>query len=87
MTCPNTHRCPIFPRFKTGALRVLRTIYCDEDFVRCARYVRISSGIIPAPTLLPNGSHLSGADSSRLDHRTTVGPAPLPSSSTPPGTS
>lgn len=61
MECPNTKKCPLFPQFRTGALRVLKAIYCEADFTRCARYQSMKSGVVPALTLLPNGRHLHRA--------------------------
>ena len=56
--CPNIQRCPVFPLIEGRALlQVLKIQYCEGRYTRCQRYVRMSKGVAPPRTLLPDGTH------------------------------
>ena len=57
--CPFIKRCPMFPEFQSkSVLRVFQIFYCEGDFNGCARYKSASQGVMPPPTLLPDGTTL-----------------------------
>ena len=59
--CPNVARCPIYTGIlegKTMTIKAYKSIYCENKFKECKRYlVKEATGVCP-PDLLPN-SHLS----------------------------
>lgn len=60
--CPNMVGCRLFPRFAgSPTLRVLQTMYCESDFMRCERFVLRKAQKAVPDDLLPNGRRL-GAD-------------------------
>ena len=59
--CPFKTRCPMFPEFQNkSVLRVFQIFYCEGDFKNCERYKRASKGVMPPPTLLPDGTSIEG---------------------------
>ncbi len=58
-SCPNIQRCPVFPLIEGRALlQVLKIQYCEGRFTRCKRFESMENGVVPAPTLLPDGSQI-----------------------------
>jgi hypothetical protein len=65
LNCPNTGRCPLFPRFLLKAsLRLWKTFYCESEYEGCARWRLSRQGLSVPPDLLPDGS-LIGAGRGR----------------------
>ena len=62
MHCSHIPNCELFPLFKSRAvLQIWRTMYCEGEYARCARFRHNTcAGPIPI-TLLPNGEHLSAS--------------------------
>ncbi len=49
----------MFPIFKSkAALKTYQTVYCRGRYPTCERYKLASSGTMPAPTLLPDGTSM-----------------------------
>lgn len=57
-SCPNTHRCPIYPDLGKTSLATLKALYCEGVYDGCARYKSMKAGTVPARDLLPNGQRL-----------------------------
>jgi hypothetical protein len=52
--------CALFPLFRLKAsLEVWQESYCEDTFVRCARFQRMRDGKETPVNLLPNGSMLT----------------------------
>lgn len=57
--CPHVEGCELFPRFKVAAtLGVWKTLFCEGNYSRCARYKQSLEGKPVPPDLLPNGQRL-----------------------------
>ena len=53
-------RCPMFPIFTSqSVLKVYQALYCQGRYHGCKRYELASSGTMPPPELLPDGSKLN----------------------------
>lgn len=53
----------MFPIFTSkSVLKVYQSLYCQGRFQGCKRYELASSGNMPPPELLPDGSTLSRRD-------------------------
>jgi hypothetical protein len=59
--CRFAVRCPMFPVFASkDTLRIFQLHYCNsEGHTQCERFKKTSQGVMPEPTLLPDGSHLA----------------------------
>lgn len=57
----------MFPVFTSSAvLRIYQIRYCEGRFNECKRFESASQGVMPPPTLLPDGDLLEpAADTSR----------------------
>ena len=57
--CPHTYSCKLFPILKaSNALDYWSRAYCSGEYRRCARFSRMSEGLVVAPNLLPNGKKI-----------------------------
>ena len=58
--CRFVARCPMFPLFSSKeTLRIFQIHYCHSaNHSECERFKKASRGVMPDPTLLPDGSHL-----------------------------
>ena len=57
--CPHSHGCALFPILsKSNALEYWSRSYCQGEFRRCARFERMSKGLLVEPNLLPNGKKI-----------------------------
>ena len=53
----------MFPVFTSSAvLRIYQIRYCEGRFNECKRFESASQGVMPPPTLLPDGDLLDHAD-------------------------
>ncbi|MFT5442391.1 MAG: hypothetical protein ACI8W3_001433 [Myxococcota bacterium] len=58
--CRFMAKCPIFPIFRCEhTLKTFQLIYCESRFEDCARFKLASTGTMPGPRLLPDGTILS----------------------------
>jgi hypothetical protein len=57
--CKYLQECPIFARFKNEAGKAIWVeVYCLDKFDECERFKMSEDGGEPAPTMLPNGTHV-----------------------------
>lgn len=57
--CRFVSRCPMFPVFtNSSVLRIYQIRYCEGRFNECKRFESASQGVMPPPTLLPDGDLL-----------------------------
>jgi len=54
--CRFIDRCPMFPLFRSDAVkRIYQIHYCEGSFENCQRYQSASQGVMPDSRLLPDG--------------------------------
>ncbi|MDD5223346.1 MAG: hypothetical protein PHE84_05095 [bacterium] len=59
-SCPNVNECTANRHFHTKSIRdVFTTLYCEGNFVKCARKKLKDSGNLIPEKLLPNGQYAS----------------------------
>lgn len=57
--CEHSFGCPLFPILsKSNALEYWKRSYCEGDYQRCARFEKMSKGLLVEPNLLPNGKRI-----------------------------
>lgn len=57
--CPHSYSCKLFPILRASeALDYWTRTYCKDEYGHCARYDRLSQGLMVAPNLLPNGKKI-----------------------------
>lgn len=57
--CPHATGCALYPKFKIhGLLNVWKLNFCDSDYTKCARHLRMSHSLPVPASLLPNGKDL-----------------------------